>query len=339
MIARLKTDCSIRERAEIVTLIEKAGLRVRIDRGGGSEWIGAFGSDAPRNELLDTLRTLPAVLEIARDASPYPLASRDYFPQSTRVRVGEVEIGEGTPPTLIAGPCAVESRAQMRAAARTVAENGGHLLRGGAFKPRTSPYSFQGLGEAGLELLAEAGREVGLPVVTEVVAPEDVELVASYADVLQIGARNMQNFRLLQAAGRATRPVILKRGHAATLDELMHAAEYVLDAGNPDVILCERGIRSFDPATRATLDLAAVPVLRELTHLPLLVDPSHAAGRRALVPPLARAALAVGADGLLVEVHPDPASALSDGPQALTPDDWKALVASLPALVGGSGAG
>jgi 3-deoxy-7-phosphoheptulonate synthase len=244
---------------------------------------------------------------------------------------GRVRFGPGRF-VVIAGPCAVESRAQIRATALAVAGAGAAMLRGGAFKPRTSPRSFQGLGDEGLDLLREAGREAGLPVVTEVLDPRDVDLVAAHADMLQIGSRNMQNFALLREVGRRRLPVLLKRGAAATLDELLGAAEYLLAEGNDQVVLCERGVRGFDPATRYLLDLAAVPALQQRTPLPVIVDPSHATGRRALVPAMARAALAAGADGLLVEVHPQPERALSDGPQALTPDDFRALMADLRQL-------
>jgi 3-deoxy-7-phosphoheptulonate synthase len=251
--------------------------------------------------------------------------SREHHPTSTRVKVDDVGIG-GDEVIIIAGPCAVESETQLMAAAHAVAANGGRMLRGGAFKPRTSPYGFQGLGEEGLRLLAAARQATGLKVVTEVVAPEDVDLVARYADVLQVGARNMQNFRLLSAVGAQPRPVLLKRGLMATLDELLLAAEYIVSAGNPRVVLCERGIRTFETATRNTLDVSAIPVLRERTHLPILIDPSHAAGRREWVPALARAAVAVGADGLIVEIHPNPAQALSDGRQSLTLEMFAAMM-------------
>jgi chorismate mutase / prephenate dehydratase len=246
----------------------------------------------------------------------YKLASRDHKADDTIISVRGVKIG-GPGFVVIAGPCAVESREQIRQCARYVKECGGQLLRGGCFKPRTSPYSFQGLGFEGLEMLAEAGREYDLPVVTEVLSPADVEAVARYADVLQIGARNMQNFSLLSEAGRANRPVLLKRGMMSTMEEFLNAAEYILDGGNHQVILCERGIRTFETATRNTLDLASIPILKRLTHLPILVDPSHAAGRRDLVIPLALAAHAVGPHGLIVEIHPEPEKALSDGPQSL----------------------
>jgi chorismate mutase / prephenate dehydratase len=251
-----------------------------------------------------------------KDKVSYKLASRDRKADDTIISVRGVKIG-GPAFVVIAGPCAVESREQIRKCARYVKECGGQLLRGGCFKPRTSPYSFQGLGFEGLQMLAEAGREYDLPVVTEVLSPADVEPVARYADVLQIGARNMQNFSLLSEAGRANRPVLLKRGMMSTMEEFLNAAEYILDGGNHQVILCERGIRTFETATRNTLDLGSIPLIKRLTHLPILVDPSHAAGRRDLVIPLALAARAVGPHGLIVEIHPEPEKALSDGPQAL----------------------
>ena len=260
--------------------------------------------------------------------SPFRLVARDARPEGTRVRLGRVEVG-GPEFVVAAGPCAIETRDQMLAAARGVAAGGARMLRGGAFKPRTSPYSFQGLGEEGLELLAEAGRTVGLPTVTEVIAPEDVELVARYADVLQVGARNTQNFALLKALGRIGKPVLLKRGMSTTIDELLQSAEYVLASGNPDAMLCERGIRTFETATRNTLDLNAVPVLKGRTHLPVLVDPSHGTGIRELIAPLSKAAAAAGADGLIIEVHPSPAEALSDGAQSLTPEMFADLMRDL----------
>jgi 3-deoxy-7-phosphoheptulonate synthase len=268
------------------------------------------------------------------------LVSLAQHPQRTVVTIGRgpgaVAIGAERV-ALAAGPCAVESWDQLLAAASAVKAAGGRLLRGGAFKPRTSPYAFQGLGEEGLRLLARAREATGLPVVTEVTSPELVPLVAEYADCLQVGARNMQNYELLRALGRARRPVLLKRGLAATLEELLLSAEYVLAGGNPHVVLCERGIRTHERATRNTLDLSAVPALRELTHLPVIVDPSHATGRRSLVPPMALAAVAAGADGLLVEVHPDPDRALSDGAQSLAPAELSALAARLGAVAAAVG--
>ena len=242
--------------------------------------------------------------------------SREHKAEDTVIEVRGVRIG-GPEFVVIAGPCSVESREQIFDCARAVREAGGRILRGGCFKPRTSPYSFQGLGFEGLDLLVESGRKYDLPVITEVLSTEDVAAVAKHSDMLQIGARNMQNFTLLSEVGRQHRPVMLKRGLMASLDELLHAAEYILARGNHQVILCERGIRTFETATRNTLDLSAIPILRERTHLPVIVDPSHAAGERALVPPLAKAARAVGAHGIMVEIHPEPEKALSDGPQAL----------------------
>jgi len=338
MIAVLKPALPLAEKARLVAMIESRGLRVHLDRSGGEEWIGLLGEDV--GAFADELAAHPAVAEVRTTRVPYALASRAYRPAPSQIRIGTGRTRAliGTDEVLVmAGPCAVESEEQVFATARAVAAAGARVLRGGAFKPRTSPYSFQGLGEAGLELLAAAGRAHGLPIVTEVVAPEDVELVARHADVLQVGARNMQNFRLLQAVGETDRPVLLKRGLVATLEELLLAAEYVMSAGNPDVILCERGIRTFARETRNTLDLAAIPLLKERSHLPVVADPSHGTGVRALVPPLARAALAAGADGLLVEVHPDPASALSDGPQSLTPAGFDELMRTLRPLAAALG--
>jgi 3-deoxy-7-phosphoheptulonate synthase len=270
--------------------------------------------------------TLPASA-----GGPYRLAARRDREQRTVVQVGEVTIGDGQP-VLIAGPCSVESREQTLAVALAVREAGGALLRGGAFKPRTSPYSFQGLGEAGLQILAEARELTGLPIVTEAMEPDQAPLVAAYADMIQIGSRNMANFALLRRAGRCDKPVLLKRGMAATVEEWLMAAEYILAEGNPNVVLCERGIRTFDPLFRFTLDLSAVPMVRELSHLPIIVDPSHGTGRRSLVHQMSLAATAAGADGLIVEVHPHPDQALSDGAQSITPDELAGLVAATRAV-------
>ena len=259
----------------------------------------------------------------------YKLVTKKHKDKTT-IRVGSAVIGEK--PVIIAGPCAVESREQIIETALAVKDAGAHMLRGGVFKPRTSPYSFQGVGEKGLEWLREAGDTAKLPVVTEVLDPRMVSLVAEYADVLQIGARNMQNFPLLKEVGKVDKPVILKRGFGATIDELLYSAEYILLEGNEKVILCERGIRTFETKTRFTLDIAAIPVLKEISHLPVIADPSHPAGKRSLVPPLAKAALAAGADGLLIEVHIDPDKALSDGPQSLRVEDFKRLVGELKCL-------
>ena len=261
-------------------------------------------------------------------SSKIKLAARSEGMESTLVRIGDVVIG-GEKVVVIAGPCSVESREQLMEAARAVKAAGASMLRGGAFKPRTLPYSFQGLGVEGLKILAEAREETGLPVVTEVMAPEQVEIVEEYADVLQIGARNVQNYPLLKRVGEAGKPVLLKRGLSSTIEEWLSAAEYVLHGGNPDVILCERGIRSYGKLTRFTLDLAAVPLLKEVSHLPVVVDPSHGTGVKSLVKPMSKAAVAAGADGLIVEVHPNPEEAMSDGAQSLRPEDFKALMGEL----------
>ena len=257
------------------------------------------------------------------------LVSRDVQPENSVVRVGQATFGDGSF-AVIAGPCAVESEDQLMACARAIADSGGQLLRGGAFKPRTSPYDFQGLGEEGLKLLALARDRYGLAIVTEVMSENEIPLVSAYADLLQVGARNMQNYALLRALGKCGKPVLLKRGLSATLKEWLSAAEYILANGNPDVILCERGIRSFDSHTRNVLDIAAVPAMQEMTHLPVIVDPSHATGRRSLIAPLARAAVAIGADGLLVECHPDPDNAWSDGAQSLDLDQFREMMFQLP---------
>ncbi len=315
MIAVLDRSCSIKVKAEVIRFIEGQGFRVQVSECAGESLVGVIGAGG--SAIGEKLAAMPGVREIRPAAAPYPLASREQHPEATRVKIGKFVIG-GDEVVVMAGPCAVESKEQLIETANAVAAAGARMLRGGAYKPRSSPYSFQGLEEEGLKLLAAAREATGLPFVTEVVGPEDAELVASYADCLQVGARNMQNFRLLSAVGRQPKPVLLKRGMMATIEELLLAAEYVVAAGNPRVILCERGIRTFERATRNTLDLAAVPVLRERTHLPIIVDPSHAAGRREWVPALSLAALAAGADGIIVETHPDPERAWSDGRQSLT---------------------
>lgn len=281
--------------------------------------------------LKDRLEAHHAVARLVRAETPYVLASRAAHPDRTLVQVAGVTFG-GDDPVVIAGPCSVESAEQIEEAAHAARVAGAQMLRGGVFKPRTSPYSFQGLGLEGLEVLARAGRAAGLPVVTEVMEPALVEPVAALADMVQVGSRNMQNFPLLRAVGRCRRPVLLKRGFAATIEEWLLAAEYILAEGNANVILCERGIRGFDPQTRNVLDLACVPLLRTLTHLPVIVDPSHATGRADLVTPMALAGIAAGADGAMVEMHPDPAAALSDAEQAIGPDELRRLVAQARAV-------
>jgi 3-deoxy-7-phosphoheptulonate synthase len=290
--------------------------------------VGVIGDDRTKEQLRTMLEAMDGVERVVQVLQPYKLVSREFQPHTTVVPVGGVRIG-GPEVVVIAGPCSVESRDQILQVARAVQAAGAVMLRGGAFKPRTSPYSFQGLEEEGLRLLDEARQATGLPVVTEVLDTRQLETVLRHADMVQIGARNMQNYTLLREVGRARCPVLLKRGPAATLEETLLAAEYILSEGNPHVVLCERGLRSFDNHTRFLLDISAVPVLQRLSHLPVLVDPSQAAGKRQWVPPLARAAVAAGADGLLVEVHPDPERALSDGPQQLRPDQFARLMDEL----------
>jgi 3-deoxy-7-phosphoheptulonate synthase len=281
-----------------------------------------------KEQVMSHLASLPGVASVTPISRPFKLTSREFNPVDTVIRVGEATIGGGSL-SVMAGPCSVESRDQLLATADAVAAAGATILRGGAFKPRTSPYSFQGLGVEGLRYLAEARERTGLPIVTEVMEPSQVEVVAEYADILQVGARNMQNYSLLMAVGRTQRPVMLKRGLSATIEELLMAAEYIVSSGNPRVMLCERGIRTFETYTRNTLDLAAVPLLHQLTHLPVIVDPSHATGKRWLVKPLAIGGVAVGADGIMVEVHPTPDQALSDAEQQLTLDQFRDLMTTL----------
>jgi len=300
----------------VLHAVEKMGLTAAPIPGSERTAIGVLGN---RGYVDDsTIRDLPGVQEVIHVSKPYKLVSRDFHPRPTIVKVGGVEIGEGKRPVVAAGPCAVESEEQVVRTARAVKKAGAVLLRGGAFKPRTGPHTFQGMREEGLRLLALAGKETGLPIVTEVMSPDSVGVVAEHADLLQVGARNMQNFDLLRELGRIRKPVLLKRGMSATIEEFLAAAEYILAEGNHHVILCERGIRTFETATRNTLDLSVVPLIKELSHLPVMVDPSHATGKRSLVPPMSKAALMAGANGIIVEVHPEPEKALSDGPQSLT---------------------
>ena len=308
----------------VIAAIGKMGLTAAPIPGSERTAIGVLGNKGYVDDA--TIRDLPGVQQVIHVSKPYKLVSRDFHPRATIVRVGGVEIGEGKAPVVAAGPCAVESEEQIMKTARAVKKAGASLLRGGAFKPRTGPHTFQGLKMEGLKLLAEAGKETGLPIVTEVMSPDSVSAVAEHADLLQIGARNMQNFDLLREVGRIRKPVLLKRGMSATIEEFLAAAEYILDEGNPQVILCERGIRTFETATRNTLDLSVVPLVKEISHLPIMVDPSHATGKRSLVPPMSRAALVAGAHGILVEVHPEPEKALSDGPQSLTFQGFERLM-------------
>ncbi|MCG5212323.1 3-deoxy-7-phosphoheptulonate synthase [Streptosporangium sp. KLBMP 9127] len=318
----------------IVTLVGTAGGDAFVSRGVSRTIIGLVGDVAQFSSL--NLRGMAGVADVMRVSTPYKLVSRENHPQRSTVRVGGVPIGPDTV-TLIAGPCAVETPQQTLEAAEMAKAAGATLLRGGAYKPRTSPYAFQGLGEDGLRILADVRTATGLPIVTEVVDAHDVELVASYADMLQVGTRNAQNFALLQAVGSVGKPVMLKRGMNATIEEWLMAAEYIAQRGNLDIVLCERGIRTFETATRNTLDVSAVPVAQRLSHLPVIVDPSHSGGRRDLVLPLTRAAIGVGADGIIVDVHPHPEQALCDGPQALVDGDLVELarvMRQFPPLLG-----
>jgi 3-deoxy-7-phosphoheptulonate synthase len=309
-----------------VTAIEARGFKAHPIPGGQRTAIGVTGNKGTLEAPV--FESLPGVLEVIPVTHAYKLVSREVKREDTIVKVGEVPVG-GEYLAIVAGPCAVESLEQTLTIARAVKTAGAHLLRGGAFKPRTSPYAFQGLGLEGLKILAEAREATGLPIVTEAVDVEGVDHVERYADAIQIGARNMQNFSLLKRVGKAKKPVILKRGMSATLEEFLMSAEYILSEGNYDVILCERGVRTFSDFSRNTLDLAVVPAVKKISHLPILVDPSHGTGRREKVAPLSRAAAAVGADGIMIEVHHDPDRALSDGPQSITPDMFEELVREL----------
>jgi 3-deoxy-7-phosphoheptulonate synthase len=322
--------------AAVVERVKASGLNTHISVGVARTVIGVVGDDRTKEVLRESLEGMPGVERVVAILQPFKLVSREFQPEHTVVRVRGEAIG-GTRLAVIAGPCSVESREQILATAEAVKAAGAGFLRGGAFKPRTSPYSFQGLEEEGLQLLAEARARTGLPVVTEAMDAAQLELVARYADVIQIGARNMQNYPLLREAGRCKLPVLLKRGVSATIEEFLLAAEYILNEGNYQVVLCERGIRGFNTHTRYTLDLSAVPVLKRLSHLPVIVDPSHGTGKWRYVGAMARAAVAAGADGLMIEVHPDPANALSDGPQSLNLENFAELMGSLRPLAAAVG--
>ena len=335
MIVVMKAGATEEELSAVVARVKELGYQPHVIQGVERSVVGAVGDEREKARLqaLEVLAGVESVVPILR---PYKLASSQVRPNRTVVKVDGVSVG-GEKLAVIAGPCSVESRAQIQEVARIVKEAGANLLRGGAFKPRTSPYSFQGLAEEGLKFLAEAKAETGLPVVTEVMNPGDVDLVERYADVLQIGARNVQNFALLRQAGQAKKPIFLKRGMMTTIEEFLMSAEYILSEGNPNVILCERGIRTFETATRNTLDLSAIPILKTESHLPVIVDPSHATGTWHLVNPMARAAIAAGADGLMIEVHPKPEQALSDGAQSLTPENFALLMKELIPFVAAAG--
>jgi len=302
--------------------LEAEGYSVHLSQGAKRTIMGVIGEPGKVDPQL--LASLPGVEKVVPIMQPFKLASRDFKHQNTVIQVGSQTIGDGHV-TLIAGPCAIEGRENFLKAALAVKDAGAEMLRGGAFKPRTSPYSFQGLGEKGLQIMAEARELTGLPLVTEVMDQKSIAMVAEYVDIIQVGARNMQNFFLLRELGQVNKPILLKRGMSATIEEWLMAAEYILGSGNPNVILCERGIRTFETYTRNTLDLSAVPLLKQLTHLPVIVDPSHGTGKRELVEPMSLAAAACGADGLMIEVHPNPSQAWSDGPQSLIPADFARL--------------
>ena len=340
MIIVLKSKATEKDINQVAEKIKKMGLKPHISKGVERTIIGAIGDEALLKE--DQIKAMDCVEKVLPIMKPYKLVSREFKKEDTIVKIGDVKVG-GNELIIIAGPCAVESEKQIIETAKAVKKAGAQLLRGGAFKPRTSPYAFQGMGEEGLKLLAKAKEITGLPIVTEVMDTaevplvavtevmdtQDVELVAKYADVLQIGARNMQNFDLLRAVGKVNKPVLLKRGLAATLKELLMSAEYIMSGGNHNVILCERGIRTFCEYTRNTLDLNIVPVIKKETHLPIIVDPSHGTGKYDLIKPMSKAAIACGADGLIIEVHPNPEEATSDGDQSLTPKHFEELMNEL----------
>ncbi|HLG15530.1 MAG TPA: 3-deoxy-7-phosphoheptulonate synthase [Blastocatellia bacterium] len=327
MIIAMESDATESQIDDVCESIRRYGYTPHLIRGEERVVIGAVGR-GDNKDHLQSLRSAPGVADVVPILQPYKIVSRELKREKTIIRVGDLEIG-GAQFVVMAGPCSVETREQLMETADAVKRAGAQVLRGGAFKPRTSPYDFQGLEIEGLKLLAEARERTGLKVVTETITAEDVSIVAEYADILQVGARNMQNFALLKKLGGAGKPVLLKRGMSSTIKEMLLSAEYIASHGNPEVILCERGIRTFETAMRNTLDLAAVPMIKELSHLPVVVDPSHATGRRSLVRPASKAAVAVGADGLIIEVHPRPQEAWSDGPQSVTPAMFAEIMAEL----------
>ncbi len=335
MIVIMRSNATADHIEAVLERLQEYELKGHLIHGEERTIVGVVGAAIPPT-LQEELEVFDGVQETLRITRPYKLTGREFHPHDTIVDVCGIKVG-GNACVVIAGPCAVESEAQIIETARAVREYGATMLRGGAFKPRSSPYTFRGLGELGLQLLAQARAETGLPIVTEVITPTDVELVARYADVLQIGARNMQNYQLLEEVGRTGKPVLLKRGLSATFEEWLLSAEYVVAQGNPNVILCERGIRTFETATRNTLDLNAVALAKRRSHLPVIVDPSHGTGKWYLVQPLALAALAAGADGIIIEVHPDPDRARSDGNQSLTPQNFARMMPPLRAIAAAMG--
>ena len=331
MIVVMKQGATQEEIDGVSKRVKEAGLRTSVVTGAERTIVGIIGG-AVSPDLGSSLERLPGVTQVLRVSRPYKLASREFHPDDTVVKIGDAYIGGEHPVMVMAGPCSVETEKQVVEVAKAVKAAGAKVLRGGAFKPRTSPYSFRGLKLDGLKLLAKAREETGLPVITEVLDTRDVEVVHKYSDVLQVGARNMQNFNLLDEVGKQHKPVLLKRGLSATIEEWLLAAEYVLAQGNHNVILCERGIRTFETYTRNTLDLSAIPVVRKLSHLPVVSDPSHGTGKWYLVPPMAAASVAAGAHGLIIEVHPNPDQAKSDGAQSLTPENFAYLMEQVRAI-------
>ena len=332
MIISMRPHASRQEVEHVCERIREFGFRVHSIEGEERVVIGVVGVGGDVTACLESLEATPGVERAVRISAPYKFVSREFRSERTVIKVGRAEIG-GDDFITMAGPCSVENEKQIMETAVAVAKAGAKILRGGAFKPRTSPYDFQGMETEGLKLLAKAREATGLAVITEVMTDRDVDLVAEYADIMQVGARNMQNFALLKALGRCQRPVMLKRGLSSTIKELLMSAEYIVAHGNSQVMLCERGIRTFETATRNTCDIAAVPVLNELTHLPVIIDPSHATGKRSLVPALARAAVAIGADGIIVEVHPCPEKAVSDGAQSLTIEGFEDMMSQLQGYI------
>ena len=330
MIVEMKTGATPEEIDSIVQRAKSLGLDVQLNLGTDKQVIAILGSNTGQLPT-DIFAVLPAVESVTRIMKPYKLASREFKADNSVISIGGVKIG-GKRIVVMAGPCAVESAEQLTDVASMVKESGASILRGGAFKPRTSPFSFHGLEKTGLELLAQTRKQFGIPVITEVVDPHDVELVSKYADVLQVGSRNMQNFALLTSIGKSRCPVVLKRGFSCTVTEWLTAADYLLAEGNNQVILCERGIRTFEDSARFSMDICSIPVIKKFSHLPVIVDPSHAAGHYSLVPAIAKAVIAAGADGLLIEVHPNPKEALVDGLQSLTPSDFARLMKELGSI-------
>ena len=329
MVVIMNADATQADIEGVISAIEEKGLEAKVMEGAHQKIVGVIGDKTKLAATpLDAMHGVETTVAISKS---YKRASREFHPAATVVDIRGIKIGDGSP-VVMAGPCAVESREQLMETAQIIKEGGAQFIRGGAYKPRTSPYAFQGLEEEGLKYLAEAREKTGLAVVTEVTVVEAVDTVAAYADLLQVGARNMQNFGLLKAVGRAGKPVMLKRGLAATIDEWLNAAEYIMNEGNPNVILCERGIRTYETYTRNTFDISAIPAIKHLSHLPIIADPSHGTGKWRMIKPVSLASIAAGADGLIIEVHPNPARALSDGPQSLTPENYRDLMASVQKL-------